>query len=419
MVVTAIPLTAEKFFNEADETSAISLGEKNVVVYSDDDGELLRAVQADLLQYTTNVVSSDDASAVFEDIAIVDNTWVKINSTEQNDRMIEEKISMGIPVIFVDCNHYIFKDSGLRPKIYGSAGDEVVSCWYQNSDSVSFRYNAGGDLSEAIKLSYAWADKIMSGDPYYVTQNLSWVDVSYKTETVTQSEIKMPLGATTSTTGETWTLVAVLSNTANYNNIKLGTYTQTTYVYKLTGLTSAYDYYSFHYYQGWARGSSQNARLADIYLMGQFSSISGTTRNCSVIASGPSSTAGTTTTSTTVSVGLGINESGPAVSFSVGKTWAYSIGDVVVKNSTTSTQLDIWHDVAESKNVGFGYQAEPSATISIPAKSSTTFANFHSIQVCQWSKILLWESWKNFVKVGFTYLIYINATTVTGAYDNI
>jgi hypothetical protein len=415
LVAVGLPFASETFSKDA--SSGTSITERNVVVYSDDLSSI--TVKIDLSDYTSKVISSYDLeSDDVTEIAVFDSSWIKMNDTFAVDSVIANTVSSGIPAIFIGSDNYLLNKSGLNTPIYGSSEDETVYCWYQHCDGINFYYSVGGELTEALKLAYAWADEILSYDPYMVVKTSSWtdstVDIANEMESVNDIPYQ-PLGATT--TGATWALLTILSHTANlYSN---GSFTVTTEVYKLVGgVGTTTDFYSFHYYEGWGRtaSTSGSARVADIKFVGTVPISNPKMQpNMGFIGSGPVSTSGTSGVATTLQLGFGMSGDTPKFDISLSRTWSYSISDVVIKNTTTLNKLNIWHDIAENKNVGYGYQAQPSVTLAVPYGSAFIFFNFHSVNVCKEQSTLfgLLTKYTDFTESQLNFEIFVSGPMLT------
>ncbi|MDR2845963.1 MAG: hypothetical protein LBV63_01630 [Candidatus Methanoplasma sp.] len=384
LVVALVAVSLAAFNGNVSDLSEDAVGltiekrefsDRNTIVFSD--SFFLSDVKNDLKDYTSKIsISSEFNSVNKQDIVVIDESWIYKNDTEQIDLGITDILTKQVPIIFVGENSYLSKDSAVKLGAYGNSEGDIVYAVY-GINGVGYSYSIESDNKpEALALAYAWAHEISSSDtPWVVGETFSWMrpvpDVS--SEEKAQGQLSAPLGAPASSSSG-WIYIDQLSKSLTCGSY--GYFTDTVDIYKYDLPTQ--DLYSLHHYQHVQPTHSNGYRVADIYLLGEY-----TVSDLRIAA--PTSTSGSNGSSTSVTVGGGASASGPGVNGSTSFGWSYNISDVILRNTSgpATGEVNYWHDVDESRNVGYGYTAEPGITVSVGNGSTYLHTDYHEVQFCK------------------------------------
>lgn len=135
-------------------------------------------------------------------------------------------------------------------------------------------------------------------------------------------------------------------------------------------------FYIIHYNQNAALNVDQDYRVSDIELK-TYQNLTG----INILDSDP----GTTVGNSSYTVGVELGGSVPAgVSVSGGVSWEYNKPDVEIHNQSNYGQdiVHIYHNIAEDKPAGLGYDAEPGVELALSGGFGM-FTDMHSITTCK------------------------------------
>jgi hypothetical protein len=265
-------------------------------------------------------------------IVFVDESWLIANSDiAPSSNTIKDMICANTPMVFLNGNSYLYKDSGIGLSVENYAEGSGAYGLYYGSNGVQYVFSYyGNDMDDAVSQAYIWVNNILSEE-------------SKNANKTNSAPSKGPLNPY-------WR--EVKRYTDAFPNLAKATMSISTKYYKLTD--HANDGYSYYIMEHSIQAVPKSGyKLGDIYL-------DSTLKNTyTLVDSDPQTTQGTTTASVSFQYG---NSVGGAMS------WSYGIGDVIVHNGSNNAlgKLNIWHDVNEFKAVGDGFTVRPGVEIRVP-----------------------------------------------------
>jgi hypothetical protein len=315
---------AEYSWNGEDHSFVAGFTDREVIVFSDE--SYLEEAEGILESSTSNVDSFVLKAPSENTIAFIDETWITHTSgNEPSSDTVENMIENNVPVIFVNGDSYLYKDSGIDLRARTNVEGSLAYGIYYGPSGCVYSYSCSGtDTSEAMLRAYAWADQISKEDQTYEAES------NYLHTLPGQ-----------------YCLKALVVQSVNL--FDEGELDANTAYYKVVNLDNPYEYYIIEHGQSAIPRYGTDYKVADIYLNDTLSD------SQELFGSEPTTT-------------QGLDKFHISFGFGQGANWSYCLNDVSVVNNSRLDDgvINIWHDVDEKESAGNGYTACPGVLIRVP-----------------------------------------------------
>ncbi|MBR2255108.1 MAG: hypothetical protein IJ856_04775 [Candidatus Methanomethylophilaceae archaeon] len=334
-----------------------------------------------------------DSSVGESDVTVMDGSWMKTVGTKAAGEEISKSVASGVPVMVLD-----IADSGLgdvvRTSVEIGCEGAVSKAFYRDASGIGYTYSVRGiDVYGSIPYLLLWCDAIVEDDRVESLKRSSWIS---------QDQSRMPAQLSLDDNGAEIISYETVTDVSLFGR---GTTTLTSCISRLTNILDPNkDYYTIHYYHSGAPDAANGIRLDELDLHTMVST--GTMHYA-----GPNTTQGSSTTNASVNLGASAGYSGGPYAvgnFDSSYNWSYTIPDVVLVTTFTSSSGNTDHDVDESKAVGNGFTGEPGILFSGYVNDGYVHLVAHSFMYTyEKHSFLFWNTYEDRLQDWFSVDIWI------------